>query len=171
MRVLVFCMLLFPIIGLAQKKSKGYLSITSSLHFKSQTDPGFGGLVSGNLQVSKEFFAGVQLGALKLPYTDGVYVPLQAKFTIAPSFHSNKVSPVMLIEPGYGIYNKTYHYYAGSYTEEGGFTFFAGAGILLPVSARGGLMLAAGYSSFGFKAGNEKTNLEMIGARLGVYLK
>jgi len=160
-----------PVIGFAQKKSKGYFSITSSLHFTSKADPGFGGLASGNLQVTKEFFAGVQLGAIKLPNTDGVYVPLQAKFTIAPSFHSNKVSPVMLIEPGYGIHSKTYKYYYGSYTEEGGFTFFAGAGVLLPVSTRGGLLLAVGYSSFGFTMANEKSNLEMIGVRLGVYLK
>jgi hypothetical protein len=171
MRAFVFGLLLLPAIGFAQRKSKGYFSFNTSLHFKSKTDPGFGGLLSGNLQVSKEFFAGVQIGALKLPNTDGVYVPLQAKFTIAPSFNSNKVSPIMLIEPVYGIHNKTYQYYWGSYTEEGGFTFFAGGGILLPASARGGLLLAVGYSSFGFKSGNETTNLEMVGVRLGVYLK
>lgn len=171
MRWGLICLLLLPVIGLAQKKSKGYVSVNAALEFKSKTDPGFGGLASGNLQVSKEFFAGMQLGALKLPYKDGVYVPLQARFTIAPSMHSNKVSPFMLIEPGYGIYSKTHNNFFGSYTEEGGFVLFAGGGILLPASQKGGLQVSVGYSSFGFKTGTYKDNLEMVGVRLGVYFR
>ena len=168
MRIVFLCLLSLPLICLAQKKNKGYFALDASLHFKSQSDPGFGGLVSGNLPVNDAFFVGLQLGAFSLPNTDGVYVPIQAKFTIAPSLHSNKISPVMLIEPGYGIHNKTYSY---GLNEEGGFTFFAAAGLLLPASSKGGLCLAVGYSSFGLKAGNEKSNLEMVAVRLGVFLR
>lgn len=171
MRTILFCLLVMPFICFAQRKAKGYFSLDPALYFKAKTDPGFGGFLSGNLKLKSELFAGLQIGAVSLPGMDGAYVPLQAKFTVIPSLNSNKVSPFMLIEPGYGIHNKTYGNSYFSYTEEGGFVFFAAAGLLLPTSAKGALTLAIGYSSFGSKIGTTKHNLEMVGVRLGVLLK
>lgn len=171
MKLRLCFLLLLPLAALSQKNDKGYFSITALTAFKANADPAFGASLSGNVELAKAFFIGGQIGLVKFPLHDGVYVPLQAKFTVAPQLDSKKIGLLVLLEPGYGVYNKTLHAGSNTITQQGSFTFFGGLGGTFPGKGKGRAFLAAGYSLFGFKTNDVRNDERLIEVRAGVMLR
>lgn len=162
----LFFLLLLPFLGISQKK-EGYFALTVGANFKANTDPAFGAYLSGNGQIGPGFFIGAEIGVVKLPDLDGVYLPLLSRFTLIPRKDPKKLSPMILLQPGYGIYEKT----VSNIKTEGGFCFYGGAGVAFPGQGKGRGYLTVGYSLFGLNVNDVGANLEMIGIRAGIMIK
>jgi len=165
MRTLIVCCLFLPMLCLAQKKNKGYCSFDASIDVKKNYDPPIGIRFSGNGEIVNGFFLGAEVGVVKFPDLEGVYVPILARFTVVPNADSKKTTFLALLEPGYGAYNKQD---ALNAPLQGGFNFFGGIGATFSGKGSGRMYLAAGYSLYGFKRNDIKSDREMLGMRVGI---
>jgi hypothetical protein len=167
-KLLTLLLLTGSLLSYAQNNFRGYFGIEPSVYFNSQSDPAFGVNFSGSGELAKDLFAGLQVGVVKFKENDKVYIPLQVKLTIAPDYYKKKTSILILLEPGYGVYNETNRVGIDDIQTLGGFTFFGGLGAAFKGKGNGRISVAVGYSLFGFKSNDTKNNTEMIGMRLGV---
>jgi hypothetical protein len=167
MRIILLGILLIPAaLSAQQKQHKGFVSLEPSIHFYKKAEPAFGFQLSGNGQLGSGLYAGVEVGVVRLAKDSGIYIPFQAKFSVIPI--RNKYSPMVLIEPGYGVYKSK----ASSSAEgtAGGFTFFGGVGLAFPGKDKSRGFLAVGYSRFGFETGSTHTSIEGVGIKLALML-
>ena len=170
MKRLLFILILFPCLCFGQSR-KGYLSIELGTYFARNTDPAIGVHLSGNAEITPSLFLGLEAGVIKFPNLKNLYAPILARFTMMPQTSRAKATPLILVEPGYGIYRHVRKIGNLRVETEGGFDFFGGIGAVFNGKGKGRLFLAIGYSSFGFSTNDIRSNLEMVGLRLGVMLR
>jgi hypothetical protein len=156
------------LLSYSQNDYRGYFAIEPSLYFNKKNDPAFGVNFSGSGELANGLFAGLQVGIVSFDERDKVYVPLQAKFTVAPGYGTKKTSILIFLEPGFGVYQESFKVGNDFKETTGGFTFFGGLGAAFPGKRNSKLSLVAGYSLFGFKTEDIKSNTEMFGMRLGL---
>lgn len=154
-----------------QSQKQGYFSFGLGANFAQVYDPVIGVHLSGNGEIGKGFFAGIEIGAVKFQEFEGVYLPLQLKFTVAPKINTDKVSPLIVLAPGYGVYNKAVRVGSINITNQGGMVFYGGLGLAFPGKGKSRGYLTLGYSMFGFTTNEIKSYAEMIGLRAGVMLR
>jgi hypothetical protein len=96
-----------------------------------------------------------------------LYVPVFAN--IAYNFNAtNKIFPMLLLQPGYGIYSRTTKVGITDIIEKGGFTWFAGGGIGISSSSRIKTMIHIGYAGYTFKTNNQKNTADGFAVKVGV---
>lgn len=166
-QVLSALFLILVLDSTAQKKS-GYASISLAGYFSG--NQAFGGHVSGNAEMGKDAYIGLEIGGLKFEELPGIYFPLQARFTLWPET-GKPVRPMVILSPGYGVYKKAIGT-NGVYVETtGGFTFYGGAGATFSGKGKGSGYVSLGYSLFQFTTENLKSNLKTFGIRAGMIIK
>lgn len=138
----------------AQKKQQhGYLVFRGGPSFKDKTTKAIA-VVSVGVSNNNVFGIGASIGYINY---EKPYLPL----TLDLSFFGTpgKISPVIIGQAGYGVYNYSTAYAVG----RGGFTGSINAGIGFPVKNKSKFILTAGYHSYGFSTttrinGTKKVN-------------
>lgn len=122
------------------KKQGGYFSLRAGPSFNDNTVKAIAS-VSVGFSDNNTFGIGGGFGYINF---EKPYIPL----TVDISFFGipGKVSPVIIAQAGYGVYN-----YATAYTVgRGGFTGSLNAGVGFPVKGKNKIIVTAGYYTYGF---------------------
>jgi hypothetical protein len=133
-------LLAFSISAIAQKKQYGYLSIRGGPSFK---DGAIKGIASVSVGVSNNNIFGIGMSLGYINYNKP-YIPLMADISFFGK--PGKVTPVIIGQAGYGIYNNTTALSVG----RGGFVGAINAGIAFPVKGKNKIIFTAGYYSYNF---------------------
>lgn len=135
----LFVLLFLPVFSLAQDKG-GYASIRAGVSIYKGQQVAMG-RVSVGVSKNNTFGIGGGFGFIKF---DKVYIPL----TVDMSFFGKpgKVSPVIIGQAGYGIYNYTSSYV----TQRGGFTGGFNAGIAFPGGGTRKIFVTGGLGIYSF---------------------
>lgn len=122
------------------KKQGGYFSLRGGPSFKDNTVKGIASISVG-FSDNNTFGIGGGFGYINF---EKPYIPL----TVDISFFGvpGRVSPVIIAQAGYGVYNYTTAYSVG----RGGFTGSLNAGIGFPVKGKNKIIITAGYYTYGF---------------------
>lgn len=140
-QILLIAFAHFTIIAFAQsKKQGGYMSLRGGPSFK---DGAAKAIASVSVGFSSNNTFGIGGGFGYINY-ERPYIPL----TVDISFFGipGKISPVIIGQAGYGIYNYTIGYTVG----RGGFTGSLNAGVGFPLKGKNKIILTAGYYTYGF---------------------
>lgn len=157
--------LLYAIIINAQSKNQnGYIILRGGLSFK---DGSAKGIASISVGMAKNKTVGIGAGIGYISF-DKPYIPL----TVDISYFGKpgKVSPVIIGQAGYGVYNYSSAYVVG----RGGFTGSINAGVGLPIKSKSKFILTAGYYTYGFStttnvyAGNNAKKINSTENRIAV---
>src|SRR5215208_515329 len=103
MKCLLVILFFIPCLCFGQSRNT-YFSIELGSYFSRSSNPSIGAHFSGNAEISPNFFVGLEAGVVKFPKLNNLYVPVLARFTMMPRTKLSKASPLILVEPGYGIY-------------------------------------------------------------------
>jgi hypothetical protein len=157
---------LIPFLSFAQHNS-GYFSFVGSLNFPTNVDEGpiLGGHASRSTQLGTSEYLGLEAGVVKFKSMHGVYIPIQLKYSLMPAKDPRKVSALIVLAPGYGIYKQA--------DTKGGLVFYGGVGAAFPGKGKGGGYLTVGYSSFAFtskKSTENNSTVSSVGVRAGVMI-
>lgn len=150
----------------AQQRN-GYLGLEGGVYITEPYDPGVGAHFSGNLGVTNDMYLGAEIGVVKFHHLDKAYLPLLARFSMMPVLRSSKARLLVVLAPGYGIYDDSYRRGGLYYKSKGGFSFYGGIGAAFKGKRNGYLTLTVGYSTFGFTTNGYKTNIDGVGIRFG----
>lgn len=140
-KITFFALLVFStIFANAQKNKGGYMSLRGGPSFKDNTVKAIASISVG-FSDNHTFGIGGGFGYINF---EKPYIPL----TVDISFFGipGKVSPVIIGQAGYGIYNYTTAYTVG----RGGFTGSLNAGVGFPVKGKNKIIVTAGYYTYGF---------------------
>jgi hypothetical protein len=129
----------------------------------------FGAQLSGNLLLSKGSFMGLEIGYLKFPKMTGLYVPVSLKLTAVINDDPNKTRPIIMIQPGYGLYNER-DSESSTIVRKGGTTIYTGIGVAFAATGNKRGYLMAGYSNYGFENNSVRSRIESIGLRAGMII-
>lgn len=161
MKKLIFFLLLTPILSSAQKS---YYSIDAAVDWPKNVELGYGIRLHGGAVIEDNVFLGVGAGVTKLDEVKGVYVPLF--FNISFAYNAkNKLFPILVLQPGYGIYKHTTTILNQDITTNGGFTFYGGAGFGYS-GEETKTHITFGYSRYGFKTGKAGSYMDGMALRL-----
>jgi len=142
MKQFTFSLLLLAIAltTIAQNNQSGYVVLRGGPSFKDNTTKGIASISVGLLSKGT---VGIGGGFGFINY-EKPYIPL----TIDISFFGKpgKVSPVIIGQAGYGVYNYSSIYVVG----RGGFTGSISAGVGLPVKSKNKFIVTVGYYTYGF---------------------
>ena len=121
------------------KKQGGYVSLRGGISFKDNTVKGIASISVGLLN-NGTFGIGGGFGYINF---EKPYIPL----TVDISFFGKpgKVSPVVIGQAGYGVYNYSTAYVVG----RGGFTGSINGGIGLPIKHKNKFIFTVGYYTYG----------------------
>jgi hypothetical protein len=151
-----------------QKKTSGFFQFEFGTYLIQERDPAIGVQLSGNGEFGKGFYTGLGIGVVKFQNLDGVYIPINLKFTLIA--YKNKTSPMIILDPGYGAYKNSIRVGSISIVTQGGFNFFGGLGIAFGPEGKGRGFIAAGYQLFGFQVNEKAANTESIGIKFGLMI-
>jgi hypothetical protein len=168
--ILLSTLILLSLYSFGQKRN-GYLGLDAGIYAVDQYSPGVGVHVSGNAGIANEVFVGAEIGAVKFNHLDKVYAPLLARFSFMPELSSRRANLLILIAPGYGIYDDSRWRNNIYYKSKGGFAFYGGVGAAFRGTGRGYLTITVGYSTFGFTGYNYKSNIDGVGIRIGALFR
>lgn len=158
---------MLPIFTLAQK-GKGYASASFNLDFPKNTEPAIGLTLSGNAAVGKGGYVGASIGLIMFKNNDGPYIPFCLRFTGIPNTNEKQFSPLVIFEPGYGIYSNSQKVGNITINSGGGFTFIGLVGISFPKVKKARPYLAAGYGNYGFTINTISDQIETFAVRAGI---
>jgi len=135
----IFLLLLLPCVSLAQEKG-GYATVRGGVSLYRGSNY-FTGRVSVGVLKNNTFGIGGGFGLIKF---DRPYIPLTIDFTFfgAP----DKVTPIIIGQAGYGIYNDNLAYT----TQRGGFTGGFSGGISFPAGKKNKIYVTGGISVYSF---------------------
>ena len=166
----IICFFLFlPFLGQAQSRDT-YVGLDGAVYFGRGYDPAPGFHLSGNAGIGKGMYLGAQLGLVHFRDLGGAYLPAHLKFSFLPAGRSGRAVPIVLLEPGYGFYDRKYRAGNGWYRRKGGFTFFAGVGAAFATRSKARPVLTLGYSRFDFKDPGYRFTRDAFGLRFGVMI-
>lgn len=148
--------------GFAQKSRRfvsGTLQIDAPEHYK----PAAGARLSGGVNLNNLVLLGVGVGVTKFKEFSKVYVPVFGTLTLAD--FTKRISPLLVLEPGYGFYNEKRD---RDFADQGGFTFFGGGGVAIAASQKANLSFSVGYSHYTFKTRGNNFTVNGPGLRFTV---
>jgi hypothetical protein len=124
----------------AQKKQHGYMCLRGGPSIENGQAKGIGSISVG---VSNNNVLGIGAGIGFINY-DKPYIPL----TVDLSFFgkTNKVTPVVIGQAGYGVYNYTTSGFVG----RGGFTGSINGGAGFPLKQKNKVIVTVGYYTYNF---------------------
>jgi hypothetical protein len=161
----IFVVLLFlSTTVIAQRRAtnaffSGTFQVDAPEHYK----PVVSGRLSGGANLNNFALLGVGVGITKFKEFKKLYVPVFGTITIAD--FKKHVSPLVVVEPGYGIYNEKLR---SGVTREGGFTFFGGGGVAVAATSKANLSFSVGYSVYSFNTGGVNSTVKGVGFRFTV---
>jgi len=150
----------------AQQRN-GYLGVDAGVYLTKQYDAAVGADFHGNAEIANDMFLGAEIGVVKFHAHDKAYLPLLARFSMMPALRSGKARLLVLLAPGYGIYNESFRRGGEYYQSKGGFTFYGGFGAAFKGKKNGYLTFTVGYSTFDFNTNGYKSNVDGVGIRFG----
>lgn len=165
---LLLASLLFPLIGFSQLKGMNTISAGPE-NLTNGNGLAVGFHLSGNAVLSKGSFMGLEIGYMKFPEMKGMYVPVSLKLTSIINDDPNKTRPILMIQPGYGLYNER-DSESSTILRKGGTTIYTGLGIAFPLSGNKRGYVMAGYSNYGFELGSTRSRVQSIGIRAGMII-
>lgn len=154
------------VISFSQQRN-GYLGLDAGVYVIKHSDPAVGAHFSGNAGLSNDMFVGAEIGVVKFEGLRKAYLPLLARFSMMPALNSGRARLLILLAPGYGLYDDSYRRGGIYYREKGGFSFYGGLGAAFKGKGNGYLTLTVGYSTFGFSTNGYKSNIDGVGIRFG----
>lgn len=149
------------------QRKNGYLGLDAGVYVIKYYDPAVGAHFSGNAELAKDMFLGAEIGIVKFDGIRKIYAPLLARFSMMPDIGSGRTRLLILLAPGYGLYDDSYRRGDIYYKEKGGFSFYGGMGAAFKGKQNGYLTLTVGYSTFGFSTNGHKSNIDGVGIRFG----
>lgn len=164
--ILLIAIMHTSVFSFSQKRS-GYLGLDAGVYVIKHSDPGVGAHFSGNAELANDMFLGAEIGVVKFDGLHKAYLPLLARFSMMPALNSGRARLLILLAPGYGVYDDTYRRGGIYYKETGGFSFYGGLGAAFKGKGNGYLTLTIGYSTFGFTTNGYKSNIDGVGIRFG----
>lgn len=147
--------------------TNGYLGLDAGVYVIKNSDPAVGAHFSGNAELANDMFVGAEIGLVKFDGLRKPYFPLLARFSMMPALSSGKARLLILLAPGYGLYDDNYRRGGIYFKEKGGFSFYGGLGAAFRGRKNGYLTLTVGYSTFGFTTNGYKSNIDGVGIRFG----
>lgn len=149
-QTIIICLFLFPTLCFGQQKVFVSPSIQYE-HLENKTD-GFSVRLAVGGKIGGGGFIGGGVG----------YTKLESKGIVPIFFHAGyagkkKISPAVIMEPGYGIYS-------GSH---GGFTAYIGGGVAFR-GVRTIIQFTGGYSTYGFTIFNTTTDISGLAIRFSL---
>jgi hypothetical protein len=168
--VTIVLLLSSSLTAFSQRRS-GYAELDAGIYFIKQVDPAIGAHFSGNIELTNAVFLGAELGVVKFDHIKKAYLPLLARFSIMPSSGGKRINPLVVLAPGYGVYEEKFRVGNTWYESKGGFSFYGGAGVAFPGKGRGSLVMTIGYSTFGFTTNGHKSNIDGVGLRIGAMIR
>lgn len=165
-----YILLLFIFVSLtatAQRRaSNAFFSGTFQVDAPEHYKPIISGRLSGGANLQNFALIGIGVGVTKIKEMGKLYVPVFGTITIAD--FSKKVSPLVVAEPGYGIYNEKVRLGTRTVTREGGFTFFGGGGAAIAANSKANISFSIGYSVYSFNTAGINSSIKGIGFRFTV---
>jgi hypothetical protein len=158
--------MLISVFSFGQRKS-GYLGLDAGVYVIQHSGPSVGAHFSGNAELANDMFIGAEIGVVKFDGLRKAYLPLLARFSMMPDLNSGRARLLILLAPGYGLYDDSYRRGGVYYKEKGGFSFYGGLGAAFKGKGNGYLTLTVGYSTFGFTTNGYKSNIDGVGIRFG----
>jgi hypothetical protein len=143
MKYLLFALCFLSLSAFSQ--TKGFVLPTVQLASSNRTGGGVGGNITGDFALSKGFYFGASVGAIKFKNLPKAYLPIAMDLTYLFKSGSN-VNPVLQLQPGYGIYSDSYGTGINKQEMKGGFTVYVSGGI-----KTGPFVLQLGYRSIGLE--------------------
>lgn len=160
--ILVFAFLFVSGFLSAQKRD-GFLSGTLQVDVPEHYQPVVSARLSGGAKLNNLALLGIGIGVTRFKEFQKLYVPVFGTITIAD--FTKRVSPLAVLEPGYGIYKETFREGNRRIVREGGFTFFGGIGVGVAASKKANLAFSIGYSHYGFTTDNYSFAIKGVGIR------
>ncbi len=160
--ILLLAALLSSSFLFAQKRD-GFLSGTFQVDAPEHYDPIVSARLSGGGKLSNMALLGIGVGVTKIKEYKKLYVPVFGTITVAD--FTKKLSPLVVLEPGYGIYKENIRSGNRRTTREGGFTFFGGAGVAIAASSKANLSFSVGYAHYGFSIDDYNYAIKGVGVR------
>ena len=145
------------------RNSDGFLSGTFQVDAPEHYDPVVSARLSGGVKLKNIALAGIGIGVTKFEEFKKVYIPVFGSLTVGD--FSKKVTPLAVVEPGYGIYKENIRIGSRRTTREGGFTFFGGVGVGIAAKRNANLSFSVGYSHYTFSIDNHSSAVKGVGLR------
>ena len=151
----------------AQKRmSNTFISGTFQVDAPEHYKPVVSGRLSGGANLKNFALVGIGVGIAKIKELPKLYIPVFGTITIAD--FSKHISPLVVAEPGYGIYNEKVRLGNRTITREGGFTFFGGGGVAVAATSKANLSFSIGYSVYTFNTAGISSTVKGVGFRFTV---
>jgi hypothetical protein len=125
---------------------------TGSTGTRNSLTRGYGLDLSATRKVSGGLYLGVNAGVVNFTSMDNPYFPLALNMTYFPLKNRKASAPYLTFQPGYGYYDfqRGSNNNKGDY--DGGFTYFAGLGLMTKTAGKTRANFSFGYSSFGMNS-------------------
>ena len=174
--ITAFRWILLPVLILTHascfsQQRNGYLGLDRGIYVIKQYDAAAGAHFSGNAELTNDVFLGAEIGFVKFDHLDKVYLPLLARFSFMPQLNLRRANLLILLAPGYGVYDDSYRRNTTYYKSKGGFSFYGGAGAAFRGKGNAYLTLTIGYATFGFTTNGYKSNIDGVGIRIGALFR
>ncbi len=154
---------LFISISAFAQKSRGFVSGTLQVDAPEHYKPAVGAKLSGGANLNNLVLLWIGVGVTKFKEFSKVYVPVFGTISVAD--FTKRISPLLVLEPGYGFYNEKGD---GDFADHGGFTFFGGGGVAIAASQKANLSFSVGYSHYAFKTRGNNFTVKGPGFRFTV---
>ena len=154
--------LLSTVFSFAQKWD-GFLSGTFQADLPNNFDPVASIRLSGGGKLNNLALVGIGVGITKFKEYKKLYVPVFGTLTVAD--FTKRISPLIVLEPGYGIYKEGIRGGNRRTVREGGFTFFGGGGVAIAATSKANLSFSVGYAHYGFKIDQYSYAAKGVGIR------
>jgi hypothetical protein len=148
------------------QKSRGFVSGTFQVDAPEHYEPIISARLSGGAKLNNLVLLGIGVGVTKFKEFKKVYVPVFGTITVAD--FTKRISPLVVLEPGYGIYDEKVRLGNRTVTREGGFTFFGGGGIAIAATPKANLSFSVGYAYYGFNTAGVHSSIKGPGFRFTV---
>jgi hypothetical protein len=157
--------LLFFAASPQNKKAKTYLSGTFGWERSSERQTGYSAKASLLLDIEHTAYVGAGVGISKRDELGGYVFPVFLNINLMPPV--GKLIPVVLFQPGYGIYNKTIRIGQSYAKYSGGFCFYGGGGVGLRMR-QSILQIMGGYFRYNFGAYDISSTIDGLGIALTI---
>jgi hypothetical protein len=164
--ILVLLIFLSSAATAQRRMTNAFVSGTFQVDAPEHYKPVVGGRLSAGANLKNFALVGIGVGVTKIKEFRKLYVPVFGTITIAD--FSKKVSPLVVAEPGYGIYNEKVRIGNRTVEREGGFTFFGGGGVAVAATSKANLSFSVGYSVYTFNTGGIASSVKGVGFRFTV---
>jgi hypothetical protein len=167
MKCIVWLSVLLSTSTFAQRGlSRGFVSGTLQIDAPENYKAIVSARLSGGAKLSNLALIGIGVGVTKFKEFSKVYVPVFG--TIAIADFTKRISPLVVLEPGYGIYNEKLHWGNRVVTREGGFTFFGGGGVAIAATRKANISFSVGYAHYSFTTAGITSSVKGPGFRFTI---